>query len=311
MKIIRGLQSVPPDLPASVVTVGNFDGVHVGHQKILATVVEKAHQIGAISIAFTFDPHPLRFLNPQDSPPLLTTLPQKARLIQQPGVDLLLCAPFDEEMLSLSPRRFVCEVLLSGLKMREIVEGPSFTFGTGKSGTVDTLRALGKELDFGVDILEDVRVGQEIVTSTRIRELLCDGSVEQAGRFLGRYYLLEGKVVEGQRRGKTLGFPTVNLATENELIPRTGVYAVLVGYQSGRYRGVANVGYSPTFEERGLTVETHIFDFHQEVYGQEISLYFVKRLRNEMKFNSPGELIRQMEKDAQEARGVLQEGIPE
>lgn len=311
MKLIRGLRNIPPDLPASVLAVGNFDGVHVGHQRILATAVEKARQDGSISIAFTFDPHPLRFINPQDSPPLLTTLSQKARLIQQVGVDLLLCASFDEEMLSLSPRRFVCEVLLFGLKMREIVEGPSFTFGTGRSGTMDTLRELGKALGFGVTLLEDVRIGPEIVTSTRIRELLGAGSVEQATRFLGRYYTLEGKVVEGEKRGKTLGFPTVNLATENELIPRTGVYAVLVGYQSGLYRGVANVGYSPTFAERGLTVETHIFDFHQEVYGEEISLHFVKRLRSEMKFNGPRELIQQMEKDAQEAKGVLQEVILE
>lgn len=282
----------------------------MGHQRIISTAVEKAHQIEGISIVFTFDPHPLRFLNPQDSPSLLTTLSQKARLIQQLGVDMLLCAPFDEEMLSLSPRRFVCEMLLSGLKMREIVEGPSFTFGTGRSGTVDTLRELGKALGFGVILLEDVKVGPEIVTSTRIRELLCAGSVEQAAKFLGRYYTLEGKVVEGERRGKTLGFPTVNLATGNELIPCTGIYAVLVEYQSGLHRGVANVGYSPTFAERGLTVEAHIFDFHQEVYGEEISLHFVKRLRNEMKFSGPGELIRQMEKDAQDAKGVLQEVIP-
>ncbi|MBI2875284.1 MAG: bifunctional riboflavin kinase/FAD synthetase [Candidatus Tectomicrobia bacterium] len=301
-KIISGWQNVPPDLPPSAVTVGNFDGVHRGHQRILEKAVERAHGIEGISIAFTFDPHPLRFLNPMGGPPLLTTWTQKAHWIQAAGIDLLVCAAFDEAMLSLSPRQFLQEVLLSRLKMREIIEGPGFTFGTGRSGTVETLCALGEELGFGVTILEPVTEGQEIITSTRIRELLCEGAVEQAAQFLGRPYSLEGSVVDGQRRGRTLGFPTANLDPENELIPRTGVYAVLVEHQSHPYPGVTNVGYSPTFEARGLTVETHILDFQREIYGQEISLHFIQRLRSELKFSGPEELIRQMERDVQEAR---------
>ena len=312
MRFIRGLENFPGGFPNLVVTVGNFDGVHLGHQRVLQEAVKKASRVQGVSLVFIFEPHPLKFLKPQESVPFLTTLAQKLRLIQDMGIDLVLCANFDTDMLRLSPRQFVQEVLLEKLEMREIVEGSDFSFGNGRVGTAETLRRLGQELGFGVTVSEPVRVEREIVHSSLIRKQVLLGRVEQATKLLGRPYTIEGKVVEGNKRGKKLGFPTVNLASENPLPPRVGVYATFVEHRSQFHRGVTNVGYRPTFGEGGLTVETFILDFRQDIYGEEISLLFVRWLRDEMKFSSVDALIRQMEQDVEEAGRALGErnGLP-
>lgn len=310
MQFIRGLENMSGGIPAPVVTIGNFDGVHLGHQQVLLEAGRRARRGQSVSLAVTFEPHPLKFLQPENSPPLLTTLIQKVRLIEGLGIDFLLCAVFDEEMLRLSPRRFVQDVLLEKLKMQEIVEGNDFTFGTARAGTAETLCQLGQELGFRVTLCDHMRWEGEIVSSSRIRQRVLLGQVEEAVKLLGRPYAIEGKVVGGARRGKKLGFPTINLASENELLPRVGIYATLVNHRSKFYGGVTNVGYRPTFGERDLTVETFILDFSQDIYGEEISLYFVKQLRDEMKFSDPNALVHQMEQDVEEARRVLSGNPP-
>jgi riboflavin kinase/FMN adenylyltransferase len=305
MHFIRGLENFPRGLPELVVTIGNFDGVHLGHRQILEETVKKARQGQGVSLAFIFDPHPLRFLKQEKSPPLLTTLSQKVRLIQNLGIDFLLCAAFDKEMLRLSPRRFAREVLVEKLQVREIVEGSGFTFGNNRTGTAETLCQLGQELGFRVTISEYVQAGGETISSSRIRKMIPLGRVGEAAELLGHPYFIEGRVVEGNKRGKKLGFPTANLASENELSPRVGVYASWVNHRSQLYPGVTNVGYCPTFGEGALTVETFILDFQQDIYGENISLYFMKRLRNEMKFNGPNALVQQMGQDVENAKRAL------
>ncbi len=309
MKIIQTLEEIEKPFKNAVITIGNFDGVHIGHQALFHATIEKAHEIGGISVAMTFEPHPLRVLKPNGHPPLITLYEQKCELIGRTGMDVLICIPFSRKFASISARSFVADLLVARIGAKAIVVGKDYTFGRNREGNLDLLRRLSSEMGFELVVLDWIQslngtAGR--ISSTRIRELVQQGRVDQARRLLGRWYQIRGTVARGRNRGgKLLGFPTANINLYDELCPKMGIYAVTVEHDGRTYGGVANIGYSPTFGDHIFTVEVHIFDFDREIYGQPIRVNFIKRLRDEKKFSSVRELSRQIEKDVRHARRLL------
>ncbi len=306
MAVLRSVQEAERHLKKGCcLTIGNFDGVHVGHKVLLNKLKERAEDLSVPSLVFTFDPHPLKVLK-GSCPPFITPLSQKIELLKREGIDIILCMEFTQKFATLSARRFVEEVLVGSLKMREMVIGYDYGFGRGREGNYELLKELGKRLGFFVWRVEPVYVRGRVVSSTRIRELVQQGRVWEVRELLGRFYQVAGTVVEGFRRGgPILGIPTANLYLVDELFPRQGVYAVWVECRSHLYQGVANIGYNPTFGNKRLSVETHLLDFNQDIYGEEIRVHFVERIRNEKKFSSIEELKCQILKDIEKGRSIL------
>lgn len=313
MRIVRGSRSLEKPLERSVLTVGNFDGLHVGHQRIMATVTSRARAFGGEAAVYTFEPHPRQVLQPERAPRLLTTLEQKLELFAAAGVDVAIIEPFDREFALLPAERFVREVLFERIAPLEVYVGYDFRYGRDREGSMRTLTELGPHLGFSVTIVPEVKLGSRDVNSTRIRELLEQGSVTDAAQLLGRAYTIRGRVVSGQRRGRTLGFPTLNLAADNEVLPLAGVYACHVRFlddgdppAGSRHRAVTNVGQRPTFGDvdRPLT-EAHLLDFSAEVYGRRVEISFEARLRGEQRFESVDALRAQIARDADAARAHL------
>ncbi len=313
MRIVRGSRSLEKPLERSVLTVGNFDGLHVGHQRIMATVTSRARAFGGEAAVYTFEPHPRKVLQPERAPRLLTTLEQKLELFAAAGVDVAIIEPFDREFALLPAERFVREVLFERIAPLEVYVGYDFRYGRDREGSMRTLTELGPHLGFSVTIVPEVKLGSRDVNSTRIRELLEQGSVTDAAQLLGRAYTIRGRVVSGQRRGRTLGFPTLNLAADNEVLPLAGVYACHVRFlddgdppAGSRHRAVTNVGQRPTFGDvdRPLT-EAHLLDFSAEVYGRRVEISFEARLRGEQRFESVDALRAQIARDADAARAHL------
>jgi riboflavin kinase/FMN adenylyltransferase len=293
-----------------VLTVGNFDGLHVGHQEILRIVTERARARDGEAAVYTFEPHPRKVLRPAQAPKLLTTLEQKLELMEAAGVDVAIVEPFDAEFARRSAEGFVREVIHARIGPREVYVGYDFRFGHDREGSMRTLTELGPHLGFAVTIVPEVTVGGRDVNSTRIRELLGEGRVEAARELLGRPYRVRGRVVEGDRRGRTLGFPTVNLAPENEVLPAQGVYAgrlrVLGGGSGEELPAVVNVGRRPTFKEAGeVLAEAHVIDWSGDLYGQRVELAFLHHLRDERRFPDVEALRRQIEADRDAARQRL------
>lgn len=305
MRIIRDLNELIAPLPNAVVTIGNFDGVHLGHREIFRRLVSMAREIGGVSVVYTFVPHPLKVLAPERAPRLINTYAEKERLIEASCIDVLICAPFTLETATLSAGRFVEEVLVKKIGVRHLVVGYDYAFGRNREGNAEFLRRKGETLGFEVEVLGPI-VGQgEVYSSSRIRRMLMDGEVRAVVSLLGRHFSLQGEVVHGDKRGKGLGFPTANLATEKEILPRAGVYAVKVKLADRQFDGVVNIGCNPTFCREGLSVEVHLLDFHEQIYGETLRLYFVERLRDEMRFPSPAELHQAIEADITRARQIL------
>ncbi len=308
--IIHDIQAAASRLSASCLTIGNFDGVHLGHQQLITKVKKRARLMDISSIAVTFDPHPLRVLLDKKSPPFITLTSQKLELIDALGVDYTLCMPFTRELAALEPEAFVLEYLVGMLKVKEMIIGYDYAFGKGRKGNFTLLKELGQKYGFSVDQFPPVMVDGAIVSSTRIRDLLRDGRVWDVRPLLGRFYRVEGKVIAGKKRGGALlGFPTANILLKDELFPRTGVYAVWVEIKDQIKPGVANIGYNPTFGNDYLSVEIHILDFSQDIYDQPVKVHFVQRLRSEIKFSGIDELKSQIEKDCELGRRIL--SIPE
>lgn len=305
MRIIRNLQELTAPLTGAVVTIGNFDGVHLGHREIFRRVVERAREVDGPAVVFTFVPHPLTVLAPERAPRLINTYAEKERLIEASCVDVLICAPFTSEMASLPAGRFVEEVLVGKVGVRHLIVGYDYAFGRGREGDARFLIRRGAELGFTVEVLEPIAKDGEAYSSTRIRRLILEGQVAGVVKFLGRHFTLEGRVIHGAKRGKQLGFPTANLAIDKELLPKPGVYAVKVKRGAAVLDGVVNIGCNPTFCTEGLSVEVHILDFHEEVYGETLRLYFVERLRDEMLFPAPSELVQAIAADVERARSIL------
>ncbi len=308
MKLIENLDQIDSPFKNAVITIGNFDGVHKGHQALLYQVIEKASEIDGTSVAITFEPHPLRALG-ISSPPLITRHDQKLELIEQSGIDVLMCLPFDKEFARIPAHDFIEKILMETIGMKAIVIGADYSFGKNREGNISMLRNQGKILGYETIVSEwinDTQTGAERISSTRIREIVMEGRVDQAVKYLGRHYQMRGKVIKGRERGGSqLGFPTANIKLHDELCPKLGVYAVTVETVHGNYKGVANIGFSPTFGDQMFTIEVHIFDFDRDIYGTRIRVNMVARLRDEVKFSNIEELANQISKDIQKAKEIL------
>ncbi len=300
-------KEIPEELfEATSIAIGNFDGVHLGHQKLIKKAIQEAENRNLTSIALTFEPHPLKVLKPDVSPLLLLPLSEKIRIIKFLGIDYIVVLNFSEEFSSLSPEKFAKEVLSERLKAKFVVVGENFRFGKNREGDKKDLVNLGKKLGFDAFIQPAVIIKGLPVSSTRIRRILKEGRIEEAWKLLGRPFKIVGKVIKGKGRGKKLGFPTANINVENELIPKTGVYAVFVEIDEKLLRGVMNIGYNPTFGEEKLSVEVHILDFNEEIYEKKIGVYLIKRLRNESRFANINELIKAIKRDVECAKRILE-----
>ncbi len=309
MKIIENIEHITEPFKNAVITIGNFDGVHIGHQALFHEVIERADAMDGTAIAMTFDPHPVRVITQNGHPPLITLKEQKLELIAKSGIDILICLPFTMEFAKLSARTFVEDILVHRIGMKAIIVGEDYTFGNKREGNVGLLKRFAEELNFSVVIADWIQATNGIhgrISSTAIRELVMDGQIEKAAKMLGRDYQIRGIVAHGRDRGgKLLGIPTANVNLQDELSPKVGVYAVIVEHDNNRYAGVANIGYSPTFDDHIFTVEAHILDFKKDIYGQKIMVNFVKRLRDEIKFSGIDQLVDQIQQDIAGARKIL------
>lgn len=306
MKIYRDLKKIPGPFPHACVTIGNFDGVHLGHQLLFGEVVQRSYQSKGTSVAVTFDPHPLQILRPQGIK-LISTCEQKIELIEHAGIDVLVIIPFSMKFAGISAVRFVDDILRAIIGVKELVVGYDYAFGKGRAGNIDFLQEQGKEKGFSVSVVEAHYEKEMLASSTKVRELVAEGRMADARTLLGRYYQIRGEVQHGQKRGgKEIGFPTANLHMEPEdLIPKMGVYVCQVICDGKCYGGVLNIGVNPTFGEQRLVAETHIFDFDQDIYGKPIKVNLLRFLRSEKKFSGIEELAAQIARDVSRAREVL------
>lgn len=288
-----------------VVALGNFDGVHLGHRRLIGNMVAKAREIGGIPVVFTFYPHPMVILQPSIAPPMLLTQAAKQAMMENLGVGVMIRVNFTHFFSQMEPEEFVVKVLKDALRARWVFVGYNYTFGYKGKGTPELLEQLGKRYGFNVHITPPVTVDGETVSSTLIRQLLDKGDVTRAQKFLGYCPFVEGNVVIGERRGRKLGFPTANLAVEpNIMVPARGVYSVKVEVDGESFLGVANIGVKPTFHvnSNNRTIEVHLLDFYGNLYGKKMKVYFTRRLRGEKKFSSATELVQQIKQDILLAR---------
>lgn len=309
MELIENIDQIIEPFKNAVITIGNFDGVHKGHQSLFKQVIEKARKINGTSVTMTFDPHPLKALG-ISGPPMITRRDQKLELIEKCGIDILLCIRFNMEFASITAHDFIEKILVNKIGMKAIITGADYSFGKDRQGNIDLLKQEGKRLGFETIVsawTNDKDLSRERISSTRIREIVMEGEVDQAFKYLGRHYQIRGKVIKGRKRGGSqLGFPTANIKLHDELCPKLGVYAVTVETTRGNFKGVANIGFSPTFDDHIFTIEVHILDFNHDIYDTRIRVNMVKRLRDEKKFSNIQELSAQIKKDIEIAKGILE-----
>ncbi|MGE3275683.1 MAG: bifunctional riboflavin kinase/FAD synthetase [Vicinamibacterales bacterium] len=292
----------PPRWPHPVLALGNFDGLHRGHVKIIDRVRRGAAERGGTPLVLTFEPHPPRVVRPDKAPPLLMTAGQKLEALERAGIQGVAVVRFTPELSRWSPEEFVRRVLVDWLHVSEVWVGADFLFGRDRSGNFSVLRALGAELGFRAEKIDPIRYKDFVVSSTRIRRLVSEGRVDEAGALLGRQVFIDGTVVEGARRGRELGFPTANLETENELVPPPGVYATMATVDGIVYPSVTNIGVRPTFETDGRQrIEAHLLGVDQDLYGRLMRLAFVQRLRDERRFPDVDALREQIAADVRRA----------
>ena len=287
----------PPWLAHPVLALGNFDGLHRGHLKIIERVRRGAAEHGGTPMAMTFDPHPPRVVRPDKAPPLLMTKAQRLDALHAAGIRCVAVVRFTHDLSMWDPETFVRTVLVEWLRVSEVWVGANFLFGHGRSGNFSVMRTLGQRFGFRADKIDPVRYKDFVVSSTRIRRLIAEARVDEAGALLGHPYYIDGDVVEGRKRGRELGFPTANLHTENELLPPFGVYATTATIDGAVRAGITNIGVRPTFGETAVTVETHLLRFAGDVYGKRVRLGFVQRLRDERRFEDVDALRAQVEAD--------------
>lgn len=307
MRIIRGTNNIVDPIHYPVMAIGNFDGVHVGHQTLFRKTAELAMEYGGTPVAFTFEPHPLKIIAPGKMPPLLTHFKKKMELIGFFGIDLIICADFTRQFADQQPRDFSKNILFEKIGVKEVVVGFDYAFGRGREGTIPYLKKMGEEFGFRVHVVEPFKLNGQTVSSSHVRELIEAGQMEVASQFLGRNYSIVGPVISGYKTGQTIGFPTANIDTSKVQIPATGVYAVRVIYENKSYDAVANIGFNPTFHRDRLSVEVHIFDFTQVIYGHEIEVQFVTRIRSEIAFKSADDLVVQIKQDIEKTKQVLEQ----
>ena len=292
-------------LHETAVTIGNFDGVHRGHQELFRRLISRGEANGLLPVVVTFEPHPLRVLAPSTAPALITTMEQKLELLAAAGIPCAVIIRFTPEFAGVTAESFVSEWLCDSLGMRHIVIGHDYAFGRGRSGDCRTLEFLGAERAFTVEYMEPVGEKGIVFSSSAARRLVSSGDMEGAAEVLGRFHLVAGTVVHGAERGRDLGYPTANIAVENELLPPDGVYAVKVLVGGELVSGACNIGRNPTFAAEHRTVEVFLLDFDRRIYGCKIAIWFVRRLRSEHKFAGSAELIKAIENDVAQARLIL------
>ena len=306
MKLVRDLKDIRKPPPGTVLTIGNFDGVHLGHREIFRKVVRKARAIQGTAAVLTFEPHPLRLLAPDKAPPRINTPEEKVRLLEASCIDLLVVLAFNRQLAAMPAEAFVRDILVDKLAVAELVVGYDYAFGKDREGDLEFLQARAAQYGFRLETLEPIRQSGEVYSSTRIRRALQAGDVAGVVKVLGRNFTLDGRVVAGAGRGRNLGFPTANLATDKELVPAQGVYAVKVKWRDRLYDGVVNIGTCPTFDGAGPTLEIHLIDFRQDLYGETLRLYFVERLRAEQRFAGAEDLSTAIRADVERARSLLE-----
>jgi riboflavin kinase / FMN adenylyltransferase len=295
----------PPWLVHPVLALGNFDGLHRGHLKIIERVRRGAAEHGGTPMAMTFDPHPPRVVRPDKAPPLLMTTAQRLEALHHAGIQCVAVVRFTHELSQWDPETFVRSVLHDWLRVSEVWVGANFLFGQGRSGNFSTLRTLGQRYGFRADKIDPVRYKDFVVSSTRIRRLVAEGRMDEAGALLGHPYYIDGTIVEGRRRGREIGFPTANMTSANELMPPHGVYATTTTIDGIVHAGLTNVGTRPTFGETDTTVETHLLRYSGDLYGRSVRLGFVMRLRDERRFDDVDALKAQIEADQRRAERLF------
>ncbi|MFH0771013.1 MAG: bifunctional riboflavin kinase/FAD synthetase [Candidatus Omnitrophota bacterium] len=289
----------------TVAAIGIFDGVHIGHKKIIKTIVRLARKSGSRSVVITFDPHPLKVLNPRKPVPLIMSTSHRVRLIRDLGVDDCYVIRFNKKFSFLDPEAFVKKTLMGKFNVSDVCVGDNFVFGKGNAGNVVLLRRLGEAYGFKVKAVSLAKVSGKTVSSTLVRNLIINGKLKEASRLLGRPIAIFGTVIGGLERGRSLGYPTANINPHHEAIPPSGIYAVWINLRGRKYGGALFIGHRPTFGEKEPVVEVHIFNFNAQIYGEDIEVTFVKRLRGVRKFSDKQKLIKQIGNDDIMARKIL------
>jgi len=310
MKVIYGVGKVKVSFKKPIVTIGIFDGVHLGHKFIIKKLIDKAKKINGTSVVLTFDPHPKNILRPKKYLPLLISIEHRVKLLRDLGVDVCIIEEFSQGFSRLSPEGFIRRLFVKTIKPQEVFVGSGFTFGRSASGDIDLLRELGRQHNFKVNEVLPIKIGKEIVSSTSIRRLIRQGDLHKASKFLGREVSILGKVRRGRNIGRLLGYPTANIYPCGEIIPPTGVYAARVNFdKKKRLAAMAYIGSRPTYnkkvKDRCFDIEVHIFDFKKKIYGRYIEIEFLKEMRDERKFSSQEELKKQIEKDQKAVKHFL------
>lgn len=306
MEIVSGIDNIPASLPNPVLTIGNFDGIHLGHQALFSKVIERARELRGSSVVMTFDPHPLQVLSSENGLFFITSTERKLQLIAACGIDTTIVVPFSKIFAQISAEDFVKKILVEKIGVRVVVVGYDYRFGRNRVGNIDFLRSMGENHGFEVEVVEGIQMEGTVVSSTAIRRLIQEGQLGEANKLLGRPYEITGIVVRGRERGgRLLGFPTANIRMSDQASPKQGVYAVKVDVEGKEYGGAANLGYNPTFGDTDLSLEVHIFNFNENIYSRPITVRFIERLRSEKRFSGPEELIVQIRKDVEKAKEVL------
>jgi riboflavin kinase/FMN adenylyltransferase len=305
MRIINDLTFTAGDFSSPVVTIGNYDGLHLGHQEIISRAIALAKNIGGETVVLTFDPHPVQFLHPELRIPLIAPYRKKMMLLEKYGVDCTINLPFTQDIAQFSAERFIQDIVVNRIAPAWVVIGFNFTFGKGRSGTAAELEMIGERLGFGVEIVPPHTVQGEVVSSSRIRDLIRQGEIAAANRMLGMHHFIFGTVIHGHARGKNLGFPTANIEITGDLYPKAGVYAATAVVGNELYQGVVSIGTNPTFQDKEFAVEVFLFGYQGDLYGKELQVNFVARIRDEATFSSPEALAHQIEQDVRTAKEIL------
>ncbi|WP_394200149.1 bifunctional riboflavin kinase/FAD synthetase [Shewanella waksmanii] len=306
MELIRGIHNILPSHHGCVLTIGNFDGVHRGHAEVIGKLVKKAEQFQVSSCVMTFEPQPQELFRGENAPARLSLLRDKISLLDELGVERLLCVSFNQKFANMPAQAFIEQLLVKKLGVRYLVVGDDFCFGHGRQGDFDMLKRAGEQFGFAVVSTQSFLLGDKRVSSTEVRQLLAKGNLEQARRLLGHPMTLSGRVAHGQKIGRTIGFPTANIALKRKVTPVRGVFAVKLYWQgSDIYEGVANVGFRPTVNGQTCQLEVHLFDFDGDLYGKTVEVELVAKIRDEQPFKSLDALKRQIKNDADRAKALL------
>ena len=311
MKVYKSIDEIPYQRD-SYLTIGTFDGIHLGHKKIIQTLVWSAQQKKCRSVIVTFDPHPQTVVRTKEVPiALLTLIDEKISLLEELGVDVVLILPFSKELARLEPEVFINDILVSKIGVQKFIIGYNHAFGHERKGSEKLLKELGNKFDFSVEVVSPVMVDNEAVSSTRIRHYLLKGDIHRANLLLGRNYTIEGIVKKGKNIGRKFGFPTANIDVigENKLVPKDGVYAVVVYVKGNMFQGMANIGYKPTISGSSWSVEIHIHNFSDDLYNEKLKVEFIDRIRDEKRFDSIEALISQIEKDREKSIELLSKNL--